>query len=177
MMKKGIIWVLGVILLISFSCKKEKKEPERQVQPLPVPEAQVEGKIISPESYFNFEKDRLSLQKDFQSKLLSLLKSTKKYDEELEGKISQMDQEGLEQFSKIQEKHNIVIEDIKRTIEDEASRNSLQEYLNGHPEVKSDLEKTWGEIEEQAKLINLELNRLAPPPQPGAEALPATPGP
>ena len=176
-MKKGIIWFLGLILLVSFSCKKEKKEPEKEVQPLAVPEAQVEGKIISPEAYFKFEKDRLSLQKDFQTKLLSLLKTAKKYDEELEGKISQMDQEGMNLFAKLQEKHNLVIEDIKRTIEDEGSRNSLQEYLNGHPEVKGDLEKIWGEIQEQAKLINVELNRLAPPPQPGAEAPPASPGP
>ena len=83
-MKKLCAILLLVGMVLSFSCKKEaKQEPQTQPPPAPPqeqmnqPPAELPGKIIPPEKFFQFQVDWLSLIKNHKQKFLDLVKSTK----------------------------------------------------------------------------------------------------
>jgi len=180
-MKKILFVITVLVLLLPFSCKKEKKESEAakpatptaaQPNPGPVSPAEPEGRLVDAESFFKFEVERLKINQEYQKKFLKLLKSTKTDTAEFEAKKKDLIEGISAEMNEVSEKHNIGYADLKKTYDNLEARQAFVEYRDSHPEIKKELEDRYQELRKLAEEINGEVNRLNP-----GTGEPSAPGP
>jgi hypothetical protein len=157
-------FVLFLICMFLFACKKapgpqtQEGNPEspaaNPAAPLP--------KTVAPDTYYQFELERLRAEKEAEARYLSIFKAADSYDSKLEPLISKAERDTALSLKAIRDKYQVSFQDIARANQDPGVRRALEAYLDGHPEIKREMDDL-----ESAKLkmdgqINAELERLAP---------------
>ncbi len=117
---------------------------------------EVEGNLISPEIFYQFEADKLSLSKDHKSKFLQLLKSSQANDPELNDKAIDANKSLVSAFTAIADKYKISPPDYKRTSTDPEAKK----YIANHPEIKKKINSLESDVKKIDEEIKAELERF-----------------
>jgi hypothetical protein len=177
-MKKVIpVFALAIFMLVVAPPAEGQQSPSTvapgQEITAPVqPSQETEGKVLSPEAFYKFEIDRLSLLKEHKSKFLQLLKAAKTKDDALIQNIVDANKSIVEDFIALTQKDNVTADDYKQTLcattgkssnckaPDPEAQKADQEYTSKHPEILQEIKNTQGETMDIEQQISNETKRL-----------------
>lgn len=161
-MNKAGILVLGLIL-IAFSCKKNRGQQAETPQPGPPAANSAPGlreKEIAPEILCQFELDRLRVENETDRKYLSILKAARVHDPRLDSSISRYEQETAARLRELKYKHQMSFQDLTADLQDPAVKSRCKAYLDKHPGIRQEMDDL-GQAKKKANLeINIEWERL-----------------
>jgi len=176
-MKKVIPVFALAIFLLAAAPPAKKQQPASTVAlgqetATPVqPSQEREGKVISPEAFYKFEMDRLSLLKEHKSKFLQLLKASNTKDDVLIQNIVDANKSIVADFIALTQKDNVTGGDYKRTMcattgapycreADPEAQKADQEYTSRHPEFPQNIKAGQSELTNIEEQISNEVKRL-----------------
>jgi hypothetical protein len=155
--------VLALSLVLVFSCRAGREQEQKSPGMNPGPNAAAESppKSAGLDTWYKFESERRSVEKEAAEKYLSLLKAANSLKgPKFESGVSQYQEDTAVRLKALRDKYGVSYQELDRQLNDPAGKTSREQFLAGRPQLKKALDELEAAQKELDQQIADELDRL-----------------